>query len=198
MSIGKRIKDLRKKQNLTQTKLAEKIFRSKSIVSKLENDEVELLPLVRKAICEAFAVREEWLLTGEGEKFIERGVAQAENFIIKEASPTSARATPLSGSAPGTGDFSIADDLMLAAKVLESRTHYATALHLNIRSFAAGVDDTSMRNQLNDVQTRLRDLEGKIDSLQQENKTLRTEVDRLKSTYENPEAGHSSLTDASA
>ncbi len=33
-------------------------------------------------------------------------------------------------------EFSIAEDLTLAAKVLESRTHYATALHLNIRSFA--------------------------------------------------------------
>lgn len=91
----------------------------------------------------------------------------------------------------GAPEFSIAEDLTLAAKVLESRTHYATALHLNIRSFAGAVKDATA---LNNVLARLEDLESKVDTLQGENKALRTEVNRLKATYENPTGRDGGLT----
>jgi hypothetical protein len=73
--------------------------------------------------------------------------------------------------------FSIAEDLTLAAKVLESNTHYATALHLNIRSFAGAVNDSAT---LNGVIGRLEDLEGKFEKLQTENKDLKDEIKKLK------------------
>jgi len=97
----------------------------------------------------------------------------------------------------GAPEFSIAEDLTLAAKVLESRTHYATALHLNIRSFAGAVKDATA---LNNVLARLEDLESKVDTLQAENKALRTEVNRLKATYEDPGdgSGHRTNTDNQA
>ncbi len=69
MSIGKRIKELRKDLGLTQTEFAQNIYRDKSTISKIENEELDLSSSMRTAICKEFGVREEWILTGEGEKF---------------------------------------------------------------------------------------------------------------------------------
>ncbi|MCK9195473.1 MAG: helix-turn-helix domain-containing protein [Syntrophales bacterium] len=66
--IGKRIKDLRKELGMTQEKFGKEIYRDKSIISKIENGEVELSTSIRQAICRTFDVREEWILRGVGEK----------------------------------------------------------------------------------------------------------------------------------
>jgi phage repressor protein C with HTH and peptisase S24 domain len=67
-TIGNRIKELRKELGLTQEAFGKKIYREKSIISKIENDEVELSSSMRLAICSVFGIREEWILTGEGPK----------------------------------------------------------------------------------------------------------------------------------
>jgi len=65
MQTCNRIKQLRKEKGLTQEAFAHKIKRDKSTVSKLESGEIELSPMIRLAICNVFAVREQWLLHGE-------------------------------------------------------------------------------------------------------------------------------------
>ncbi len=79
-TIGNRIKILRKELRLTQEAFGERIYREKSIISKIENDEVELSSSIRLAICSVFGIREEWILTGEG-------AMKQEGASIKEAEP---------------------------------------------------------------------------------------------------------------
>jgi hypothetical protein len=146
-----------------------------------------------------------WLLKGEGEPFpgarakypdVCGPEIPAANGHIKDAgaSPPSYKAE---SSEPMTQGFSIAEDLMLAAKVLESKTHYAMSLHQNIRSFAGGVNDISILTQVKDLQDRFSEIEGKMEALQSENATLRTEVNRLKATYECPTGGSGRLANTS-
>ncbi len=47
--------------------------------------------------------------------------------------------------------------------------------------------------QMNGVLSRLQELESTIAALQAENKALRTDINRLKATYENPGTGAGSL-----
>jgi hypothetical protein len=134
-----------------------------------------------------------WLFKGEGEPFpgarakykdvcgpeIVEATPHNEKPIISDVIVNyTSRSESIDPS--GTHGFSIADDLMLAAKVLESKTHYATSLHLNIRSFAGGINDINVLNQMKDVQARMIDLEGKMEGLKEENDRLREDIRKLK------------------
>jgi uncharacterized small protein (DUF1192 family) len=55
------------------------------------------------------------------------------------------------------------------------------------------VDDVMTLRQMNGVLSRLQELESTIAALQAENKALRTDINRLKATYENPGTGAGSL-----
>ena len=65
IEIGKRIKHIRKDKKLNQDAFGKKIGRDGSTISKLESGELELSNLIQLAIHNVFAVRDEWLLTGE-------------------------------------------------------------------------------------------------------------------------------------
>jgi len=66
ISIGQRIRLLRREKALSQLAFAERINRSSSIISKIEKGSMELSPLISRAICEIFRVMKQWLYTGEG------------------------------------------------------------------------------------------------------------------------------------
>ncbi len=69
MSIGERIKKLRKKLDLTQQKFGERIGIKGNTVAQYELGRNEPVDAVFSLICREFDVREEWLRTGEGEMF---------------------------------------------------------------------------------------------------------------------------------
>lgn len=76
-SLGKRLRHFRKNVlNITQDEMAEKIGFSDGYISKIEKDKSEN-PTDRflNALCNAYAINKEWLLTGEGP-------------ILAEAQPT--------------------------------------------------------------------------------------------------------------
>lgn len=74
IEIGKRIKLLRKDQKLTLDAFGHKIRRDYSTVSKLESGTLELSKMIKLAICNVFAVREEWLLEGKEPMYDDRWV----------------------------------------------------------------------------------------------------------------------------
>jgi len=70
--IGKRIKEIREEKNLTQDIFAKKIKISRGYLSELEHGKAEFSRIVRLAICNVFAVRQQWILYGEGPKYDDR------------------------------------------------------------------------------------------------------------------------------
>lgn len=146
-----------------------------------------------------------WIYKGEGEPYPGARSRYPEvcgtiynDDIRKVKQSLASESTPHKYAPSDNQGFSISDDLALAARVLESKTHYATALHLNIRSFAAGLHDNSIASQVDDLKRRLEEMEGTIKTLQEDNKTLRKEVNRLTATYENPEGRDGSLTNTAS
>lgn len=72
MSVGSRIKALRRALNLTQQQFADRLGIARGIVGKYEVDVSSPSDAVISLICREFSVREAWLRTGEGEMFARR------------------------------------------------------------------------------------------------------------------------------
>lgn len=70
MTIGDRIKTLRKKVMLTQEEFAGRLAISKGFVSNLEKGRVQPSAQLIRLISYEFSVSEYWLTTGEGEMFL--------------------------------------------------------------------------------------------------------------------------------
>ena len=69
MTIGERIKELRKSLNLTLEEFGKKLGVGKTAISKLEKNERNLTDQMALSICREFNVREEWLRDGTGDMF---------------------------------------------------------------------------------------------------------------------------------
>lgn len=69
MTIGERIKELRKSLNLTLEEFGKKLGVGKTAISKLEKSERNLTDQMALSICREFNVREKWLRDGTGDMF---------------------------------------------------------------------------------------------------------------------------------
>lgn len=74
--IGKRLKQLRKALNLSQSKFGELLGTTQRAVSHWERDEAEPSFQQLKKLIDLFNVNPTWLLTGEGEMFLSRTEAK--------------------------------------------------------------------------------------------------------------------------
>ena len=64
--IPDRIKKIRRSIGLTQEAFARRLGVERSLISKIESGKARLSTSVRWGICNVFAVREEWILKGQG------------------------------------------------------------------------------------------------------------------------------------
>ncbi len=69
MTIGERVKELRKQINLTQQAFADRLSLKRNTVGSYEVNVVEPSDRTISDICREFNVNETWLRTGEGEMF---------------------------------------------------------------------------------------------------------------------------------
>ena len=65
--MATRLRELRKSLGLTQSELAASLKTTKSYISRLETGERELSIRMLEALQHQYHVRQEWLLTGEGD-----------------------------------------------------------------------------------------------------------------------------------
>ncbi len=81
MTEGERVKCIRKALNLTLEKFGGKFGMSRSSISDIENGRRSLTSQTRLSICREFNVNENWLRTGEGEMFIQKGPEPLESLL---------------------------------------------------------------------------------------------------------------------
>ena len=84
MTIGERIKILRKELGLTLEKLGEKLGVTKSSLSMIENGKANPGEQTIILVCREFNVNEEWLRNGTGEMFNSSSGSQALDELRKE------------------------------------------------------------------------------------------------------------------
>lgn len=75
MTLGNRIKQLRKTLGLTQQEFADKLKVSRSNIATYEVGKNNPADAVNNLICREFNVSEQWLRTGEGEMFLAKSRA---------------------------------------------------------------------------------------------------------------------------
>lgn len=68
--MNKRLKELRKKLDLTQQEFAEKIGIKRNTIATYESGRNEPIDAVISLICKTYNVNEDWLRYGEGDMFI--------------------------------------------------------------------------------------------------------------------------------
>lgn len=72
MTLGERIKKLRKALDLTQQEFADQIGSKRNTIATYEMGRTEPSAAVVSLVCTKFNVNETWLRTGEGEMFVQR------------------------------------------------------------------------------------------------------------------------------
>lgn len=72
MTLGERIKKVRKALDLTQQKFAEQIGTTQNNIASYEIGRREPSAAAINNICKTFSISETWLRTGEGEMFVQR------------------------------------------------------------------------------------------------------------------------------
>ena len=96
MTLGERIKKLRKELDLTQQKLADQLGVKQNTIALIESGKRNTSDQLLFSVCREFNVSEEWLRNGEGEMFVpkpettideivrEYGLDDLDRQIIKE------------------------------------------------------------------------------------------------------------------
>lgn len=70
--MERRIKELRSELGLSQEEFANKVGLTKNYISLVETGKRELATRTAKSICRIFYVNEDWLVSGNGEMFLEK------------------------------------------------------------------------------------------------------------------------------
>jgi len=135
---------------------------------------------VLASIVKEFGIQGEWLIAGNGEPY--PGARDKYRSVCgPEIQPCQAAPSEVSGVneilSAYTNKIPITDDLLKASRVLESETHYATALHLNIHSFSRALNIEEEHDDIND---RFNDLQSQLNDVKSRNKELSREVLILK------------------
>lgn len=94
MTLGERIREVRKSLKMTMDQFGERIGVTKSTISNIENGNRNATEHMIKSICREFEVNEEWLRTGAGgsdnmfkKMTADEQVCNRFRYIIENASP---------------------------------------------------------------------------------------------------------------
>lgn len=91
MTIGERVKTLRKELGLTLEKFANPIGIHRGSLSAIENDKSGMSDRTLLAICREYGVSEEWLRDGDGEMFVpvtrNEKIARFAGELMKDETP---------------------------------------------------------------------------------------------------------------
>ena len=91
MTIGERVKILRKELGLTLEKFGAPLGVQRSALSMIENDKSGIGDRTILLICREYGVSEEWLRDGEGEMFVpvtrNENIARFAGELMKEETP---------------------------------------------------------------------------------------------------------------
>jgi transcriptional regulator with XRE-family HTH domain len=86
LTLGKRVREIRKQRQLTQKEVAEKTGISQAFISEIENDKKVPGGDILKSLLQFFEIEANWLLSGEGEikdRVAREVVAESETCYLK-------------------------------------------------------------------------------------------------------------------
>ncbi|NPU84410.1 MAG: helix-turn-helix domain-containing protein [Syntrophaceae bacterium] len=224
--FGLRIKQLRNAVRLSQNAFAARILRNRSTIANIEGGIIELSPKIRREICDAFKVREDWILTGEGEIFVDgdmssdiSGTRQVQDeqetsknsfadpprhpaaVLIPSPDTSQTFIDPALQAMSDIKDIFDSGDPILIPAIQANLNAFKRAL-LRERQFAQVIQENKeLKERLLKLEALCMDipkLKNKIQELEKKNSSLQKEVNRLKATYEDPNGEGRPLANTSA
>lgn len=173
-TLGEKIRRIRKGLKLNQLDFAKRLgFKSATAISKFEDNSRTPGKDKLIKIAEMGNISLDELLVGEKSFKYETPKGNNESILSEESQVYNEQP-----KGDQIDKIKISEDLILTTQILESNTPYATALHLNIRSFARAVE---AEERITLLETNQLEFEKKMTA---EIGKLRAEVNRLKATYE--------------
>ena len=67
MTVGERVRVIRKERKLTQEEFGKALSLSSASISQIESGVIRLTERTARSICKEYKINHEWLMTGEGE-----------------------------------------------------------------------------------------------------------------------------------
>jgi len=136
-----------------------------------------------KIIADYYQCSLPWLMTDQGEPFPRTAAGPAQPD--PQTAPSRGDEAPATAEARSAPiEFRISDALAMTARVLESRTSYATALYLNIVHFDRAVSSESIVSKCEeDLRAQgelLAKMQTRLDELERKNENLKQEIRELK------------------
>jgi len=189
--IGDRLISARKKTGLTQEQSAKLVGISLRALQGHEKDEHRPGDTTIGAYAAIYKCDQIWLLTGDSNLPLKMGTGEVPQTADGEGPwgkthhhemegvPFDVITYDPKGSRPADATFKVSGALTMAARVLESKTSYATALYLNIQHFdraiqaelrltslekenkQQGMELEAQRKEIEELKERLAALEGK-------------------------------------
>lgn len=204
--IAERVKEVIQESGLSLPAFAKRMRVSKNTLINYRDGSSYPNSEFLTKVCEEFLINPEWLLLGTGPMKAEQSLSDMgmhletiyppgrkassptpseEGEVVLESADLDLNPQP-SVAAQG---FKISEDLQKAARVLESGTAYAIALHLNIQQFDRALDDHTGIQQLKrtvdrqgtTISAQAETIQALQSTMAQESAAMRKEVEELKS-----------------
>jgi len=164
--VGDRINELR--GNETQGSFCERFGISKSSIARYENGTNQPDAKFLVALCDAYNVHANWLLTGEGPKYRDTSSPVATNTTIAHMP---------------SDNLGLGESVELLAKIYNSgNTVLIRAIAANLNAFSEAIDNKDIAqkaiNMMDEMNKRMLAMESSIATLQNENKELKKDQPR--------------------
>lgn len=161
---------VKQKRNLTDQALGELLGSDKNTIAAYRRGEGLIKGSVLEGLVSKFGFSSVWLLEGEGEPCADlREAPEAGGAGSEPRDLVHIAELPRTYGKEKASGFRISEDLTSAAKILESGTPYATALHLGIQSFYRALE----------AEKRISRLEASQKVFEQETDSRIQELDKL-------------------
>jgi len=139
-------------------------------------------------IAEEFGVNAHWLLTGQGEPYItndgEKAGAGRERTFPEPPGGTYERAVLEAEGLEGGDPAAIARIIEMLMKIVGSGNRTLNrAIFSGLEAFSESV---SLKNHIDELEAKIHSLMENVERIEEENQTLRVELNRMKALYENP------------
>lgn len=169
-------------KGINDVDLGKKLGINKDTVGSYRKGKGSYKSSVIEGLIEHYCFNAEWLLSGRGEPYkgannkLARPDGKRDHLVLLDADSSSGQKLP-NTSPEGEDEMrgtKWSDDIAMAARILESRTPYATALRLNIQAFGRAMSaeqrisqveqrvtssESQLLQKLDDLTSRLQELE---------------------------------------
>ncbi|OPY88549.1 MAG: Bacteriophage CI repressor helix-turn-helix domain protein [Syntrophaceae bacterium PtaU1.Bin231] len=183
-AIGEAIKRRREFLKVSVDDLAARLGVAAEVIRSWEEDRSRPQESQTESLARILGIPQRVFRVKDAEVFtVASGLSSGEGGPLQPLGPHDPTGPPPpgdSGQGRAVAEFKISEDLTLAARVLEPGAPYSTtALRLDIRSFAKPVTAEARIARIEEDQKKLNDL---LTQVRDENKALRAELDRLKTS----------------